>query len=311
MPFRKAPRGEINTADERLDDLELWRAAVERWLAALDAQGTAVLAAADVQQRTLDALVPRIARLERHDSLRTFTSWIASATLATSPLVSIVLPTRSRAAFLSRAVGSVLGQVYRNWELVVVDNGSTDDTGAVVASFDDPRIRLVDGTGGGACAARNVGREAAAGMVVAYLDDDNAMEPLWLKAVVWAFEQRPDVEVVYGGLVIDDTARQLGVAGWELPSLWLHDYDRAALLRANLADTSSMAHRAGIAARWDAALDDMGDWDFLSAATESAPPLVLPVAAARYLSDASGRLSERSASATAEHIRRKHGGGGS
>jgi len=300
VPPRRTRTEAIVAAAARLDDLDEWREAVERWLAGLDRQGTVLHEAAD-------GILARLGRLERHDTLRTFSAWIDETAVATDRLVSVVLPTRNRSRYLARSVASVLAQAYENWELLIVDDGSTDDTASVLRSFSDPRIRPVVGVGRGACAARNIGVDAASGEIVAYLDDDNVMAPLWLKAVVWAFGQRPDATVAYGAIVIDDTARQLGVSGWEPPSLWLHSYDREILLERNLADTNSIAHRAGIAARWDEDLDDLGDWDFLLSATAPAPPVVIPVVAARYLSDAPNRLSSRVEPAKLSRLREKHG----
>ena len=83
------------------------------------------------------------------------------------PRVSIVLPTFNRAALIGRAIESVLAQTVDDWQLVVVDDGSTDDTATVVASFDDPRIEYVRRPNGGELLehGRNLlrtGRRAAA-----------------------------------------------------------------------------------------------------------------------------------------------------
>ena len=284
--------------------MDEWRTAAERWLRSLDAQGTELHAA-------FAALAERTARLERHDRLRTFTEWIAAASLRTAPLVSVVMPTRDRVTFLPRAIASVLDQRYANFELLVVDDGSVEDVRAVVTDAKDERVRCVRTEPRGVCAARNAGLDEATGSIVAYLDDDNIMDELWLKAIVWAFEQRPDVEVVFGALMIDDTATQHGVDGWELPSLWVHDFDRAALAERNLADAGTIAHRAGIAgARFDESLGRLGDWDMLLSLSASTDPLALPVVACRYHTDAPNRLSDRRhADADDERMRHKHGFG--
>ena len=191
-------------------------------------------------------------------------AWIEQAALSTSPLVSVVMPTHNRARRLPRAVESVLAQTYEHWELLTVDDGSEDATPAVVTSFDDPRVRATRLEHGGACVARNAALDLAAGEAVAYLDDDNTMHPGWLKSAVWVFEQRPSIEVLYGALVIDDLARTRRRSSGALPSICLNPYDRAALADWNLADTSAVAHRAGLAeARFDESLDLFSDWDLL------------------------------------------------
>lgn len=94
-----------------------------------------------------------------------------------SPLsVSVVIPTYNRAALAARAVRSALAALAPGDEIVVVDDGSTDDTAAVVASFGPP-VRYVVGPRGGAGAARNRGIDAAAHPLVAFLDSDDEWTP--------------------------------------------------------------------------------------------------------------------------------------
>lgn len=90
------------------------------------------------------------------------------------PLVSVVLPTYNRAHHLQRSVGSVLHQSFRDFELIIVDDGSTDDTRDVVAGFRDPRVRYVARErNGGVAAARNTGVRAASGTYLAFQDSDD------------------------------------------------------------------------------------------------------------------------------------------
>lgn len=99
------------------------------------------------------------------------------------PTVSVVIPTYDRAELLSRAVDSVLDQTYDDFELLVVDDGSTDDTEAVVTGYDDDRVRyLAHETNRGANPARNTGIEAADGEYVAFLDSDDEWRPRKLEA---------------------------------------------------------------------------------------------------------------------------------
>lgn len=88
--------------------------------------------------------------------------------------VSIILPTRNRASMLKRAVKSVLQQTYVDFELIIVSDGSTDETEQVVAGFEDRRIRfLKHAAARGASAARNTGLTVACGRYIAFLDDDD------------------------------------------------------------------------------------------------------------------------------------------
>jgi len=119
-----------------------------------------------------------IERLARLLAISSTTQWIDVADVPENLLISVVVPTRNRAARLARAVQSVLDQRYQHWELVIVDDGSTDDTVKVLESFDDPRIRWRSIQHSGCTAARNVALEVLKGDVVVYLDDDNVMLPL-------------------------------------------------------------------------------------------------------------------------------------
>ena len=90
-------------------------------------------------------------------------------------LVSIVMPAWNRADLITRAVRSVQRQTLQEWELIVVDDGSTDSTCDVVRllAMADKRIKLVEAPHGGVCAARNIGLNRAVGHWVSFLDTDN------------------------------------------------------------------------------------------------------------------------------------------
>ena len=90
-----------------------------------------------------------------------------------TPLVSVVLPTYNRANLLERSIGSVLRQSVSDLELLVVDDGSDDDTRDVVAAMDDGRIRYLRRENGGVAAARNTGIWAARGRYLAFQDSDD------------------------------------------------------------------------------------------------------------------------------------------
>ena len=90
-----------------------------------------------------------------------------------APKVSVVLPTYNRAEQLPASMASVLAQTYTDLELLVVDDGSTDDTRAVISSIADPRIRYIQSNHQGAAAARNLGITAARGHFVAFQDSDD------------------------------------------------------------------------------------------------------------------------------------------
>jgi glycosyltransferase involved in cell wall biosynthesis len=97
--------------------------------------------------------------------------------LRTEPLVTIVIPTYNRLPLLWSALSSVVAQTYPRWEVVVVDDGSTDGTAAMVREWGDPRVRVVTLAHGGHIGrVRNAGVKAGSGELVAFLDSDD----IWL-----------------------------------------------------------------------------------------------------------------------------------
>ena len=234
----------------------------------------------------------RLETLELRAQVPVVMATAARAALAREPLVSVVMPTRNRAAALSRAIESVIAQTYRSWELIVVDDGGTDDTGGVLESIADERVRPLRREHAGLGAARNAGLEAARGELIAYLDDDNLMDPGWIRTVAWGFERRPDAVVLYGGYVIDDVERLNQPEGGGPPGLVLNPFSRERLADANPADISAVAHRAGIdGARFDERLAHLGDWELLARLTSGRDPFVVPAIACYYGTGSPDRLS--------------------
>ncbi len=93
------------------------------------------------------------------------------------PLVSVIIPAYNRAKTVREAVQSVLSQSYETLEVILVDDGSTDDTKAVIESMKDPRLQYVYQTNAGACAARNRGAALAKGEYIAFHDSDDHWHP--------------------------------------------------------------------------------------------------------------------------------------
>jgi len=105
--------------------------------------------------------------------------------------VSVVVPTYDRADVLPRTIESVLAQSHDDLELLVCDDGSTDETERIVAGYDDGRVRYLPGENRGANAARNRGIEAASGELVSFLDSDDEYHQSHLERVVGALHGEP------------------------------------------------------------------------------------------------------------------------
>lgn len=116
-----------------------------------------------------------------------------------NPLVSIITPTYNRDDFISFAIDSVLKQTYSNFELIIVDDGSTDNTGVVVKKYlNDTRIKYIWQENRGQSVARNKGLDLSTGEYVCFLDSDNVYETTKLEIQVRILNMSPVVDIVYG-----------------------------------------------------------------------------------------------------------------
>jgi glycosyltransferase involved in cell wall biosynthesis len=125
-----------------------------------------------------------------------------------TPFFSVVIPVYNRAALLERAVRSVLAQTEQDFEIVVVDDGSTDDPQAVVQAMDDSRIVFVRQENRGGGAARNAGIDLARGRFIAFLDSDDRFLPHHLAAMRVMIETAPKT-VGYARIVVDRGAGRM------------------------------------------------------------------------------------------------------
>ncbi len=112
------------------------------------------------------------------------------------PLVTIIIPTYNRAALLAETLDSVSGQSFRDYEIVVVDDGSTDETARMIARRPEP-IRYFRQRNEGASSARNHGLREARGSLVAFLDSDDLWLAGYLKACVGLLSGRDELAMVY------------------------------------------------------------------------------------------------------------------
>ena len=102
------------------------------------------------------------------------------------PTVSIIMPAKNSGAYIRRCIESVLSQRFTDWELLIINDGSTDDTVVTAMSFskDDERIRVFDSKGKGVSAARNYGMELSTGDHIAFIDSDDIVAPEFLSVLV-------------------------------------------------------------------------------------------------------------------------------
>jgi glycosyltransferase involved in cell wall biosynthesis len=193
-----------------------------------------------------------------------------------SPAVTVVIPTWNRAAALCDAIASVQAQRFSDWELIIVDDGSTDDTAKTVATFSnsDSRIRYVTQQNAGPSVARNHALRLAKGALIAYLDSDNVWYPEFLGTAVAIFAARPEVDCAYGAMIAQ-LPRGRGRVLFE-------PFDRDRLIAGNFIDMSALIHRRGLVERYggfDNQTVPYEDWDLVLRYTEHAPACRLPALA--------------------------------
>ncbi len=134
------------------------------------------------------------------------------------PLVSVITPTYNRAGYLKQAIKSALAQTFTDFELVIVDDGSTDNTKDVVESFSDDRIRYVWQENQDFLVARNNGIAQSSGKYLAYLDSDDLWFPNALQDMVECAKRNGDAPVVMA-----KSARFTGDLDFSFPIEFLHD----------------------------------------------------------------------------------------
>ncbi|MEZ4714382.1 MAG: glycosyltransferase family A protein [Caldilineaceae bacterium] len=184
---------------------------------------------------------------------------------ALEPTISVIIPTYNQADYLAAALHSVLAQTYRDYEIVIVDDGSTDETPHVVRSFVAVRPRQISymrQANRGLAVARNAGIRAAKGHWVALLDSDDIWLPDFLETMLQILQDGPETDVGYCGVQFMDAH------GVDLPQVSHqtvpphHLY--AALLRANfLIPSTIVLRRMAVlgAGYFDPAFRRLQDWE--------------------------------------------------
>lgn len=129
------------------------------------------------------------------------------------PLFSVVIPTYNRAQMILVAIQSVLDQSFQEFELIVVDDGSTDSTRETLERLVDHRVRYLRQTNRGRSVARNIGASVAQGRYLVFLDSDDEVLPMWLERLASAIHSSGVAVVCCGAYVLSDTANQHGREG--------------------------------------------------------------------------------------------------
>jgi glycosyltransferase involved in cell wall biosynthesis len=131
------------------------------------------------------------------------------------PLVSIIVPAFNAEAYVDDALSSIQKQIYSNWECIIVNDGSTDNSKQVIESFikADSRFQLINIENSGVCVARNTAVRHSQGVYILPLDADDKIAPGYIEKAVRVFDQNPTVKLVYCQAEFFGTKKGL----WELP----------------------------------------------------------------------------------------------
>lgn len=203
------------------------------------------------------------------------------------PIVSIVVPCFNLAKYLPETLNSVLHQSYTQWECIIVDDGSSDDSAAIAkiyASRDD-RFKLISLENGGVSRARNIGVDASQGDFILLLDADDIIMPHYIATAISAFEADPSLTIVYG------KAERFGKQNsWDLP-----DFSLGTMLARNCLYISCLFKKSDFVPFDSTFKTGFEDWDFwLSILENNENPKVLrlPDLCFRYRTRKSSRNTQ-------------------
>ena len=184
------------------------------------------------------------------------------------PAVSVITPVYNGERFLRAALDSLLNQTYQDWELVIVDDGSTDGTPGILAEYSDHRIVKVRQPNSGEAAARNAALDRARGEYIAFLDADDLYLPGALADFTAFMNTHPQVDAVFSdGYFCDETDQRLMQLSEHRPGIYTGNILEPLVLSASVitVPVCTMTRRAAIERerlRFDQQLVIGPDWDF-------------------------------------------------
>ncbi|MFK7803651.1 MAG: glycosyltransferase [Anaerolineae bacterium] len=128
-----------------------------------------------------------------------------------APKVDIIIPAYNQGHYLQSSVESALAQTWENIEVIIIDDGSTDNTAEVGQSFADPRVTYIYQENGGLSAARNTGLHHATGEFISFLDSDDLFLPQKIEALLNKLQANPEAGLAAGpALLIDENGQEIG-----------------------------------------------------------------------------------------------------
>ncbi|MEP7457166.1 glycosyltransferase [Phyllobacterium sp. SB3] len=200
-------------------------------------------------------------------------------------LISVIMPTRNRAHLIMDAINSVLLQSYSNWELVVVDDGGSDELETVISSYGDSRIVYVRHEQyQGNAATRNTGIKHSRGNLVAYLDDDDAWDPDFLLVSIGHLKEN-NKRMVYSAQMIWEGFDNATRLGQKLRGVLYAPFNRSLLENTNIISMISCVHEKNLfedVGVFNESLSRYVDWDLFLRITEVESPDCIPCILSHY-----------------------------
>lgn len=194
-----------------------------------------------------------------------------------SVLVSVIMPTYNRASIIKKAIDSVIQQSHKNFELLICDDGSTDNTKEIVAQYlSDSRVRFFQLNHVGVSGARNKGLEMARGEIIAYLDSDNTWDRDFIKTML-VFMDHGKLDAAYSSIhAVDDQVKTICYRG--------DNFDWEECLKENYIDMNAFVHtrKQSMSLRFDENLKRLVDWDFILRITKDTRVSHIPYLGVTY-----------------------------
>lgn len=213
-------------------------------------------------KRVREILSPRLGKLNQYYIPKPLSVDTSALTkLSSYPSISIITPSFNQAEFIARTIDSVLLQNYPNLEYFVQDGASTDETKAVLATFEDQLSGWTSEPDNGQSEAINLGFVKTSGEIMAWLNSDDLLLPGAIAKVIDYFNRHPEVDVVYGDrLMIDEQDREIG--RWMLPG-----HDDNVMLWADYIPQETLFWRRSIWEKAGGKIDESFrfamDWDLI------------------------------------------------
>lgn len=207
------------------------------------------------------------------------------------PLVSIIMPTYNREDIILNAINSVLNQTYENWELIIIDDGSTDNTLNLLNNIQNTKIKILSySTNKGHSFARNEGLKKTTGKYVMYLDSDNEWDSRYIETMVGAFLELPDADAIYSGQLLYENYDSKPHA------IRFGSYNKPLLHNRNYIDINCFSHKNyiyDVMGGFNEDLIKLVDWEFILRISNEFKIYSIPVLLSKYyISNSSNRVTD-------------------